>query len=145
MMPLWASRAQTLALNLGYVTSVFWSLGAGSDYCSPGCISDPQPTRSGRGHRSKDTASKQSSIALRQSRIQGILRQSDERRHVTFNCATNPECKNDPQESKSLHETLPNLPSESIAEVSVYFNESWGNRTRIDYGSGMELNFLCWM
>ncbi|KAF9516575.1 hypothetical protein BS47DRAFT_1315238 [Hydnum rufescens UP504] len=48
-------------------------------------------------------------------------------------------------ESKSLHETLPNLPSESIAEVSVYFNESWGNRTRIDYGSGMELNFLCWM
>ncbi|TFK31620.1 hypothetical protein BDQ12DRAFT_618593 [Crucibulum laeve] len=47
--------------------------------------------------------------------------------------------------SPSLHEKLPNLPGESIPEVSVYFNEAWGNRTRIDYGSGMELNFLCWL
>ncbi|PPQ79012.1 hypothetical protein CVT25_002321 [Psilocybe cyanescens] len=47
--------------------------------------------------------------------------------------------------SKSFHDGLPNLPSESIPEISVYFNESWGNRTRIDYGSGMELNFLCWL
>lgn len=44
-----------------------------------------------------------------------------------------------------LHTTLPNLPAEAIPEISVYFCESWGNRTRIDYGSGMELNFLCWM
>jgi serine/threonine-protein phosphatase 2A activator len=29
--------------------------------------------------------------------------------------------------------------------VKVYFDEMWGNRTRIDYGSGMELNWLCWM
>ncbi|KAG5643419.1 hypothetical protein DXG03_000963 [Asterophora parasitica] len=47
--------------------------------------------------------------------------------------------------SPSLHATLPNLPAEAIQEVSVYFNEAWGNRTRIDYGSGMELNFLCWI
>ncbi|KAG5635083.1 hypothetical protein H0H81_012494 [Sphagnurus paluster] len=47
--------------------------------------------------------------------------------------------------SPSLHQTIPNLPSESIEEISVYFNEAWGNRTRIDYGSGMELNFLCWL
>ncbi|KAF5366114.1 hypothetical protein D9757_010952 [Collybiopsis confluens] len=47
--------------------------------------------------------------------------------------------------SASLHATIPSLPSESIPEVSVYFHESWGNRTRIDYGSGMELNFLCWL
>ncbi|KAM6495267.1 Phosphotyrosyl phosphatase activator [Amanita muscaria] len=47
--------------------------------------------------------------------------------------------------SPSLHEGLPNFPIEGIPEVSVYFNESWGNRTRIDYGSGMELNFLCWL
>ncbi|KAF7762073.1 hypothetical protein Agabi119p4_8666 [Agaricus bisporus var. burnettii] len=47
--------------------------------------------------------------------------------------------------SHQLHENLPNLPKESIPEVSTYFNESWGSRARIDYGSGMELNFLCWM
>ncbi|KAF8881582.1 hypothetical protein BD779DRAFT_1545621, partial [Infundibulicybe gibba] len=47
--------------------------------------------------------------------------------------------------SHSLHSNLPGLPSESIPEISVYLNEAWGNRSRIDYGSGMELNFLCWL
>lgn len=41
--------------------------------------------------------------------------------------------------------TLPGLPPDSLPELSVYFYEAWGNRTRIDYGSGMELNFLCWL
>lgn len=45
----------------------------------------------------------------------------------------------------SIQATLPKLPHDAIEEVSVYFAESWGNRTRIDYGSGMELNFLCWL
>ncbi|KDQ56607.1 hypothetical protein JAAARDRAFT_36089 [Jaapia argillacea MUCL 33604] len=49
------------------------------------------------------------------------------------------------EEASSLHATLPNLPSDAIPEVEGYFKESWGNRTRIDYGSGMELNFLCWI
>ncbi len=44
-----------------------------------------------------------------------------------------------------LHESLPAFPTEAIPEVTGYFVESWGNRTRIDYGSGMELNFLCWL
>ncbi|KAI0356875.1 Phosphotyrosyl phosphatase activator [Trametes cingulata] len=44
-----------------------------------------------------------------------------------------------------LHRKIPGLPEAAIPEVSVYFDEAWGNRTRIDYGSGMELNFLCWM
>ena len=47
--------------------------------------------------------------------------------------------------SLSLHGSLPHLPPESVPGVSVYLNEAWGNRTRIDYGSGMELNFLCWL
>lgn len=47
--------------------------------------------------------------------------------------------------SPELHASLPGLPSEAIEELSVYFSEAWGNRTRIDYGSGMELNFLCWL
>ncbi|KAI0088198.1 Phosphotyrosyl phosphatase activator [Irpex rosettiformis] len=49
------------------------------------------------------------------------------------------------EKTAELHSTIPKLPSEAIPEVSAYFKESWGNRTRIDYGSGMELNFLCWI
>ncbi|KZS96925.1 Phosphotyrosyl phosphatase activator, partial [Sistotremastrum niveocremeum HHB9708] len=44
-----------------------------------------------------------------------------------------------------IHAHIPGLPQDAIDEVSTYFNEAWGNRTRIDYGSGMELNFLCWL
>ncbi|KAK0562051.1 Serine/threonine-protein phosphatase 2A activator 2, partial [Tilletia horrida] len=30
-------------------------------------------------------------------------------------------------------------------ELKAYFDEAWGNARRIDYGSGMELNFMCWL
>ena len=49
------------------------------------------------------------------------------------------------QIAPQLHKSIPELPEAAIPEIIVYFEESWGNRTRIDYGSGMELNFLCWM
>ncbi|CUM67174.1 uncharacterized protein PRCAT00004867001 [Priceomyces carsonii] len=32
-----------------------------------------------------------------------------------------------------------------LVELAVYFNESWGDRSRIDYGSGHELNFICFL
>lgn len=47
--------------------------------------------------------------------------------------------------SLDLHTRIAGLPKEAIQEVEVYFKESWGNKQRVDYGSGMELNFLSWL
>ena len=33
----------------------------------------------------------------------------------------------------------------SVTDLATYLTESWGNRTRIDYGSGHELNFICFL
>ncbi|CDU26078.1 probable RRD2-Activator of the phosphotyrosyl phosphatase activity of PP2A [Sporisorium scitamineum] len=50
-----------------------------------------------------------------------------------------------------LHRTIPGLQGDTEsyrsarAELAVYFQESWGNEKRIDYGSGMELNMACWL
>ncbi|KAF9929627.1 Serine/threonine-protein phosphatase 2A activator 2 [Linnemannia zychae] len=37
------------------------------------------------------------------------------------------------------------LPKEAIPEVTKYFTECWGNRKRIDYGTGHEATFLAWL
>ncbi|CAG8676800.1 2243_t:CDS:2 [Cetraspora pellucida] len=43
-----------------------------------------------------------------------------------------------------LHENL-SLPPAAIPEISKYFTESWGNKKRIDYGTGHEANFMTWL
>ncbi|KAK4097534.1 Phosphotyrosyl phosphatase activator [Parathielavia hyrcaniae] len=50
------------------------------------------------------------------------------------------------QRSPSWHTTLLNISNPAAAaELSTYLNQSFGNRARIDYGSGHELNFFMWL
>jgi serine/threonine-protein phosphatase 2A activator len=48
-------------------------------------------------------------------------------------------------ESQKMSESIPGMKKEAIVEVERYFVECFGNEKRIDYGSGMELNFACWL
>lgn len=46
---------------------------------------------------------------------------------------------------KNAPNLLGDLCPSHVEEVAAYFGESWGNRTRIDYGSGHELNFIAFL
>ncbi|KAG9310136.1 Phosphotyrosyl phosphatase activator [Chiua virens] len=48
------------------------------------------------------------------------------------------------KQASALHAEL-GVPEDATPELQAYFVNSWGNRERMDYGSGMELNFLCWL
>lgn len=47
--------------------------------------------------------------------------------------------------SQIMKEALPSISDENIEQLSMYLQESWGNKKRIDYGSGHELNFICFL
>ncbi|KAL7629384.1 Serine/threonine-protein phosphatase 2A activator 2 [Parahypoxylon ruwenzoriense] len=47
--------------------------------------------------------------------------------------------------SPSWHHRLGLSSQDAISEVETYLNNSFGNRSRIDYGSGHELNFMIWL
>ena len=44
-----------------------------------------------------------------------------------------------------LQKTYQGLNNEQITQLATYLYESWGDRGRIDYGSGHELNFMCFL
>lgn len=49
------------------------------------------------------------------------------------------------ERSAEMISEIPGLDKESIPELATYFSEAWGNRSRIDYGSGHELNFMAFL
>lgn len=49
------------------------------------------------------------------------------------------------ENSPRWHKSLGLDDDDAIAEASTYFKQSFGNRSRIDYGSGHELNFIMWL
>jgi len=44
-----------------------------------------------------------------------------------------------------MKEILPETHHEAVVELSTYWKASWGDRTRMDYGTGHEMHFGAWL
>ncbi|SAM09616.1 hypothetical protein [Absidia glauca] len=53
--------------------------------------------------------------------------------------------KVDQETNRLMNDMLPTLPKVAQPELNVYWIGSFGNDTRIDYGSGHELSFMAWL
>lgn len=49
------------------------------------------------------------------------------------------------QSTELIKESFHQLTKDQIYQLSTYLIQSWGDKRRIDYGSGHELNFICFL
>ncbi len=47
--------------------------------------------------------------------------------------------------AEKSNDIISEITTKGLIETTTYFTESWGNSTRIDYGSGHELNFISFL
>jgi hypothetical protein len=49
------------------------------------------------------------------------------------------------ESNRIVREVAPAVSADSVEELSIYLRDSFGNPTRIDYGTGHETNFIIFL